>query len=173
MKNLALALAILVTGVINAQSFNRHKDLLAQTTGDTSFIKKNLFSRGFTLLSSNDSIRVKFIKLNETALLFSNECTGEMVKVSEYAVEYIYDEDKYVIVKNNGKTTKKENLYLYMTKRISGGWNDNIFARIRSILPEDTYDGRGAYIITKFKKLYIERFEELENEDMNSLVIIK
>lgn len=84
MKNLILTIAILVTGVINAQSFERVKVLMCL---DPELL--TLF--GFEEQIEKDSVYFKTWEFNQVADLWINPTTGEIIKMSKNSIEYIYD----------------------------------------------------------------------------------
>jgi len=84
MKNLILTIAILVTGVINAQSFEKVIDLMWVDSIE-------LTLSGFEKQTKKDSVYFKTWKFNQVADLWINPTTGEIIKISKNSTEYIYD----------------------------------------------------------------------------------
>lgn len=85
MKNLILTIAILVTGVINAQSFEKVIDLM--------YLDPELLSLlGFEEQIEKDSVYFKTWEFNQVADLWINPTTGEIIKMSKNSVEYVYDD---------------------------------------------------------------------------------
>ena len=83
MKNLILTIAILVTGVINAQSFEKVIDLM--------YLDPELLSLlGFEEQIEKDSVYFKTWEFNQVADLWINPTTGEIIKMSKNSVEYAY-----------------------------------------------------------------------------------
>ena len=155
MKNLILTIAILVTGVINAQSFQHHRDLLANTKGDSVRVDSNLTNKGFIKTGTKDSIIMSYLGINEEAVVYKNDSTDEIVIVTENYVKYAFEGGKYLRVKSYRWDINEENLSYAMTKKIEGGWYDNPLARKRWLDGDRTDDGLSVVLIRKLGKTYV------------------
>lgn len=159
MKNLAVALAILVTGVINAQSFTSVKELKKLTPNQLSFL-------GFEKISKSDSIYFKFWEHNEVASKWINLQTSEIVKISQNTVEYIYN-GKVEIEKKRSI----QNISYSLLSSIGYGYTKRAFSKPLSVSKEELEISETANIYKRFKSLYVHRALDLENLSAISFIV--
>ena len=173
MKNLILIIAILFTGTINAQSFKDHKDLLASTSGSSAEIDSLLIVKGFINKGGDDLIVMNYLNINDPAVVYVNDTTSEIVKVSKNNVEYIFDGYKKVTIKDNKRIHSEENVLYMMTKKIEGRFTDLTLSKTWWIGYEDTANGYGAFMTKKFGNIYVTRVVDVEDDKLNCLIIYK
>ena len=156
MKNLILTIAILVTGVINAQSFERVKVLMCLDPELLSLL-------GFEEQTKKDSVYFKTWEFNQVADLWINPTTGEIIKMSENSIEYIYDNSVMI-------HTQKwpVNTYNNISWCLVGSLG--IFQQYRYVAKEDMELSEAAGILKTFRKTCLWRTLKAKNED-NSVKI--
>jgi hypothetical protein len=151
MKNLILTIAILVTGVINAQSFEKVIDLM--------YLDPELLSLlGFEEQTKKDSVYFKTWELNQVADLWINPTTGEIIKMSENATEYVY-EDSVRIHTQKWPVNTYKNISCCLVNSLG------IFQKYRYIEKEDMELSEAGGILKTFRKTCLWRTLKAKNED--------
>tara|TARA_R100001463_G_scaffold136112_2_gene200709 strand:+ start:2166 stop:2663 length:498 start_codon:yes stop_codon:yes gene_type:complete len=163
MKNLILTIAILVTGVINAQSFQKVKELRWANS-------ESLTDLGFDKQAKKDSVYFKLWNFNENADLWINSSTREIVKISESAIEYIYD-NSTLINKRTWPVIFSENISSSLIRSLRNGFSVSLFLRDGYIDEEDMDIAITAGLYKKFKKQYLWRVLKTNDLSNNSFVV--
>jgi len=151
MKNLILTIAILVTGVINAQSFEKVVELMCLDTELLTFL-------GFEKQIEKDSVYFKTWEFNQVADLWINPATKEVIKISENSVEYVYDDSVRI-------HTRKWPVDTYDSISWCLVGSLGIFQQYRYVAKEDMELSEAAGILKTFRKTCIWRTLKSEKED--------
>ena len=151
MKNLILTIAILVTGVINAQSFERVKVLMCLDS-------ELLTLLGFEEQIEKDSVYFKTWEFNQVSDLWINPTTGEIIKISKNATEYVYDNSVMIHTQKWPVNTYK-NISWCLVNSLG------IFQQYRYVAKEDMELSEVAGILKTFRKTYLWRTLKPEKED--------
>lgn len=151
MKYLILTIAILVTGVINAQSFKKAIDLMWVDSIE-------LTLSGFEKQTKKDSVYFKTWEFNQVADLWINPTTGEIIKISKNSTEYVYDDSVRIHTQKWPVNTYK-NISCCLVNSLG------IFKQYRYVAKEDMKLSEAAGILRTFRKTYLWRTLKPENED--------
>ena len=152
MKNLILTIAILVTGVINAQSFEKVIDLMWVDSIE-------LTLSGFEKQTKKDSVYFKTWKFNQVADLWINPTTGEIIKISKNSTEYIYD-NSVMIHTQKWPVNTYDNISWCLVNSLG------IFQQYRYVAKEDMELSEAAGILKTFRKTCLWRtLKPKEEED--------
>ncbi len=162
MRNLILTIVILVTGIINAQSFEKVKEL--KWVGD-----RQLIHLGFEKQVEKDSIYFKLWNFNEAADAWINPTTKEVVKTSRYATEYIHN-DSVMIQKRTWPSIYSVNIS-YALLHSAGYEISPFFKWIGSLKEEDMEVSTAASIYKNFKTFYLLRVLKTDDLCNNSFVV--
>ena len=160
MKYLILTIGILVTGVINAQSFSTAKELSVALYARLEFL-------GFEKAVEKDSIIFKMWNFNEAADVWVNNTTGEKVKVSPTATEYIYN-DTVMIQKRKNLTV---NISYALLSSIGARWNDSPLLKRLDLIPEEMEVSSAGSLYKKFKRFYLSRNLKTDSASNSSFVV--
>tara|TARA_R110001599_G_scaffold348150_1_gene575108 strand:- start:377 stop:874 length:498 start_codon:yes stop_codon:yes gene_type:complete len=163
MKNLILTIAILVTGVINAQSFEKVIDLMWVDSIE-------LTLSGFEKQTKKDSVYFKVLAFNQDADVWINPTTKEVVKISKNATEYIYS-DSVMIHKRKWPVNTYVNITASLLRSIGYGFEVSLFVRSQYVEEEEMDLALSARAYKKFKKYFLMR--KLKTDDLcnNSFVV--
>jgi hypothetical protein len=163
MKNLILTIAILVTGVINAQSFQKVKELRWANS-------ESLTDLGFKKQTKKDSIYFKLWDFNQPSDVWVNPNTSETVKISENATEYIYD-NSVMIRKRTWPVIFRENISSSLLRSLRNGFSVSLFLRYGYIEEDDMDIAVTAGLYNKFRKQYLWRVLKTDDLCDNSFVV--
>jgi hypothetical protein len=151
MKNLILTIAILVTGVINAQSFKKAIDLMWVDSIE-------LTLSGFEKQTKKDSVYFKTWEFNQVSDLWINPTTKEVIKIAKNATEYVYDDSVRIHTQKWPVNTYK-NISCCLVNSLG------IFKQYRYVAKEDMKLSEAAGILRTCRKTYLWRTLKPENED--------
>jgi len=146
MKNSIAILAILLSGIINAQSFTTVKEVKHLDS-------TKLEALGFSKVSDQDSIYFKLYDHNENAIKYINNTTGEIVKMSTNSIEYIYSSDVEI-----EKKRVVENISYSLLSSIGAGWNKNPLTKIHTLNNSEIEISSSATIYSKLNTVCLHRF---------------
>jgi len=151
MKNLILTIAILVTGVINAQSFKKAIDLMWVDSIE-------LTISGFEKQTKKDSVYFKTWDFNQVADLWINPTTKEVIKISENSVEYVYD-NSVMIHTQKWPVNTYRNISCCLVNSLG------IFQQYRYVAEEDMELSEAAGILKTLRKTCLWRTLKSEKKD--------
>lgn len=151
MKNLILIIAILFTGTVDAQSFTTAKEIKEVTPEKLSLL-------GFEKTPSSDSISFKYWGFSEMADVWLNNSTGERIKKSPTAIEYIYN-DSILIQKKR----MQQNISYSLSSSIGDGWNTSPLTKVFTLNKDELTFSAGGEIYKRFGNFYLLRWADSEH----------
>tara|TARA_R110001592_G_scaffold118031_2_gene320323 strand:+ start:4664 stop:5161 length:498 start_codon:yes stop_codon:yes gene_type:complete len=163
MKNLILTIAILVTGVINAQSFQKVKELRWANS-------ESLTDLGFNKQAKKDSVYFKVLDFNQEANVWVNLNTKEVVKISKNATEYIYS-DSVMIHARKWPVNTYVNITASLLRSIGHGFEISLFVRSQYVEEDEMDLAISARAYKKFRKYFLMRKLKVNDLCDNSFVV--
>lgn len=152
MKNLVnLLFTILIAGSFSAQSFTSAKEIKGITSDELS-------SLGFEKTSETDSISFKYWNFSEKSDVWVNTSTGEQIKKSPTAIEYIYNDSVMI-----QKKRCEQNISYSLSKSIGDGWNTSPLTKVFTLNKDELYASEGGEIYKRFGDFYLLRWADKEH----------